>query len=122
MLKKIERLESQSRQVTTFQFTEPKGNQMKFAEATALFSSNFDQLESLGIEIVEKALSDDDKGDEMLDRVVNLFLSLDKARADALANHDTQAALSALFGLIGIGSILGKVIEMHSDEGKAVND
>jgi hypothetical protein len=95
---------------------------MKFAEATALFSSNFDQLESLGIEIVEKALSDDDKGDEMLDRVVNLFLGLDKARADALANHDTQAALSALFGLIGIGSTLAKVIENFNNAGESVDE
>jgi hypothetical protein len=122
MSKKIERLESQSRQATTFQSTEPKGNQMKFAEATALFSSNFDQLESLGIEIVEKALSDDDNGNEALERVVNLFLDLDKARAEAMANHDTQAALSALFGLIGIGSILGKVIEMYSEEGESVDE
>ncbi len=60
---------------------------MKFAEATALFSSNFDQLESLGIEIVEKALGDDDTGNEVMERVVNLFLDLDKARAEAMANN-----------------------------------
>jgi hypothetical protein len=116
MQQKIARLELRLRLAATFQFTGQKGTQMKFAEATALFSSNFDQLEMLGIEIVEKALSDDDKGNEALDRVVNLFLSLDKARAEAMAVRDTQAALAALFGLIGIGSILGKVIEMHSGE------
>jgi hypothetical protein len=89
---------------------------MKFADATALFSSNFDQLEMLGIEIVNNALSDDDKGDETMDLVVNLFLSLDRARAEAMADGDTQRALMALFGLIGMGSILEKVIEMHKGE------
>lgn len=90
---------------------------MKFSEAAAVFGANFDQIESLGVAVVEKAISSEDDGSG-LDKIVEVFNSLNEKRASAMASGNKPEALVAMFGLIGIGHILDRVMASLCEEGE----
>ena len=90
---------------------------MQLSKAAAVFFSNFDQIESLGMMVVNDAIDPRDIDNERLNELLEVFAMLESKREET---HDRREALCALFGLVGIGSMLQKVIhEVLSNEGEA---
>lgn len=94
---------------------------MKFSEAAAVFGANFDQIESIGVEVVERAISSEDDGSG-IDKIVQVFNSLNAMRISAMASKNKDEALLAMFGLIGIGHVLDRVMSSLRAEGEAINE
>lgn len=94
---------------------------MKLSNAAAIFGANFDQIESLGLQIINQAIDPADEENQKLEELAEVFQLLEQQKDFALRNRNRKQALLAVFGLIGIGSILQKVIDEVLTEEESQN-
>lgn len=87
-------------------------------EAINYFVAKFDQLEAVGLELVNEAIDEDNDESAAFD-LCDVFSRLAEDKAIAMQNKDRTAAMAAVFGLIGVSHCINSIIQ---NEIKGVSD